>query len=134
MRSLLELAENFGKGPLQVKVIAENQGISTKYLEQLMVMLKSAGLVRSIRGSKGGYVLAKNPGEIRLSECFAVLEGDFIAADCFEKGVVCSRSADCVMKEVWKELQDAVNNVLNSKNLQDLVEMEKRSKNISYQI
>ncbi|RKY23092.1 MAG: Rrf2 family transcriptional regulator, partial [Planctomycetota bacterium] len=64
VRALLELAGSYGKGPLQIKVIAHRQDISVKYLEQLIAILKSAGLVKSIRGSKGGYVLAKTPNQI----------------------------------------------------------------------
>ncbi|MHC4242217.1 MAG: RrF2 family transcriptional regulator, partial [Planctomycetota bacterium] len=60
VRAILELAENYGNGPLQLRVIARDQGVSVKYLEQLMAMLKAAGIVRSVRGSKGGYILAKS--------------------------------------------------------------------------
>ena len=134
IRSLLELALNYGNGPIRLKVIAKNQSLSTKYLEHLMAILKSAGLVDSVRGSKGGYALARKPSKIRLSQCFVVLEGEFIASDCLKTDVNCMMEPDCVMKNIWNELQDAINTVLDSKTLQDLVDMRKNSKGISYQI
>ena len=84
VRAILELAENYGKGPLKLKAIAEHQEISVKYLEQLMAILKSTGIVRSVRGPNGGYVLAKSPNEIKVSDCFNCLEGPVITTECVD--------------------------------------------------
>ena len=84
IRAIIELAQHEGKRPLQLKLIAERQGISVKYLEQLMSMLRASGVVRSIRGSKGGYILARAPEQIKLSEVFRCLEGPVTTADCTE--------------------------------------------------
>jgi Rrf2 family protein len=84
IRAILELAVNHGKGPLQTRVIARRQNISVKYLEQLMAMLKTGGFVRSIRGSKGGYVLARPPAQIKLREVFSALEGPVVTVECLE--------------------------------------------------
>ena len=75
IRAMLELAQDQGKGPLQIKVIGQRQDISIKYLEQLMAILRSSGFVRSVRGSKGGYLLAKAPNQIKISDLFFCLEG-----------------------------------------------------------
>jgi Rrf2 family cysteine metabolism transcriptional repressor len=134
MRALLELAANNGTRPLQIKIIARRQDISVKYLEQLMAMLKSAGLIRSIRGSKGGYVLAKPPNQIKLSDVFDCLEGHVVTAECVEDENYCARVADCVVRSLWIEVQDAVQNVLRSNTLQDLLDRAKQTQNADYQI
>ncbi|MBC8481843.1 MAG: Rrf2 family transcriptional regulator [Planctomycetes bacterium] len=134
IRSLCELAENYGKGLVQVRAIAQKQQVSAKYLEHLMAMLKSAGFIRSIRGSKGGYELTRSPEKIKLSDCFATLEGDFIPADCFEDLIGCKRADECRIKNFLHELQNAVYSVIDSKTLADLINDRKQTKNISYQI
>jgi len=133
-RAALELAEAYGRGPLQIKVIAERQDINVKYLEQLLAMLKSAGFIRSVRGSKGGYVLAREPGKIKLSEIFIALEGQPVAVECLENENRCVRAIDCVTRQVWLEVQKAMMDVLDSLTLQDLVERAKNEKALNYQI
>lgn len=133
VRSVLELAKHYGEGPLQIKVIAERQEISVKYLEQLMAMLKTGGFVRSIRGSRGGYLLAKPPNQIRLSEVFISLEGPVMTVDCVEDESMCSRVADCLTRQVWREVQDTILGVLESKTLQDMLDSA-IDKDSSYQI
>jgi len=134
VRAALELAENADRGPLQLKTIAQHQEISLKYLEQLMAILRSAGFVRSVRGSKGGYVLAKPPSHIKLSDVFNCLEGPVITAECVQNDNYCARSADCVVKLVWAQVQQAVTNVLDSITLQDLADKAKEKKPSDYQI
>lgn len=135
LRAILELATNISTEPLQLKVIAQRQDISPKYLEQLMARLKSAGLVRSIRGSRGGYILAKPPNQIKLSDVFSALEGtSVITVECVENKSYCARAANCVARQFWVELQQAVMNILESTTLQNLVQKAKEEKNIDYQI
>lgn len=134
MRAIIELAENDRKGPLQIKIIAQRQDISAKYLEQLMVVLKSAGLVRSIRGAKGGYVLAKTPNQIKLSDVFHCLEGPVTTVECIENEDYCRRSPDCVVRLVWIQVQEAIEGVLQSITLQDVVDRAKGDRALDYQI
>lgn len=134
IRAILELAENYGNGPLQLRVIARHQGVSVKYLEQLMAMLKSAGIVRSVRGSKGGYILAKIPDQIKVSECFECLEGPVITTECVEDEGFCERTNDCIARQVWTEVQKTVMGVLQSMTLQSLVDRNKHNKAINYHI
>ena len=134
IRAILELAENYGKGPLQLRVIAHSQEISVKYLEQLMAILKSAGFVRSIRGSKGGYILANAPNQIKLSDVFNALEGPIVTTECLENNSYCNRVADCVARQVWAEVQQAIMTVLQAKTLQDLVDKTKDTRALYYQI
>jgi Rrf2 family protein len=134
IRAILELAKNHGKDPLQIKTIATRQDISAKYLEQLMAILKSAGFVRSIRGSKGGYVLAKAPNQIKLNDIFNCLEGPVTTVECVENDSYCTRVADCVARQVWMQVQEAIMNVLQSITLQDLVDRAKDRQALDYQI
>jgi Rrf2 family protein len=134
MRAILELALANKSEPLQIKVIAERQKISNKYLEQLVAIMKSSGLVRSIRGPHGGYLLAKPPEEIKLSEIFRVLEGPVLTVECVEHEEVCLNCADCITRQLWIQMNDAILNVLDSRTLQDLVDMAKKQRGVSYQI
>jgi len=134
IRAMLELAENVGRGPLQLRIIARRQDISVKYLDQLMTILKSAGFVRSIRGSKGGYVLARVPEQIKLNDVFNCLEGPVVTVECTENENYCARAADCVARQVWTQVQEAVMAVLQSITFQDLVDRTKNNKSPDYQI
>ncbi len=134
VRAILELATGQGEVPMQIKTIAKRQGISLKYLEQLMAILKSAGFVRSIRGAKGGYVLAKPANQIKLSDVFNALEGPVTTVECLENENYCGRTADCVTRQVWAEVQKAIEGVLQSLTLRDLVDRTKDKRTLSYQI
>ena len=134
LRAIIELAVNSGEAPLQTKVIAGSQDISVKYLEQLMTILRSAGFVRSIRGSKGGYLLAKSPNQIKISDVFDCLEGHVTTVECVEDKTFCKRAEDCVARQVWAQVQQAIINVLQSITLQDLVDRAKDKKVSNYQI
>jgi Rrf2 family cysteine metabolism transcriptional repressor len=135
LRAVLELAIDYGNKPMQIKTIADREDISSKYLEQLMSTLKSAGLVRSIRGPKGGYLLAKAPAEIKLSDVFLALEGPLITTECIEHPEFCVRCTDCVTRQVWAEIHFAMMNVLDSQTMEDLVaRTQKGSKVADYQI
>ncbi|MBN1363117.1 MAG: Rrf2 family transcriptional regulator [Sedimentisphaerales bacterium] len=133
MRAVIELAHHEEKRPLQLKVIAERQGISVKYLEQLMSLLRSAGFVRSIRGSKGGYVLARPADQINVYEIFRCLEGAVTTAECTDDAAYCERAADCAAREIWLRVEEAIHGVLGSLTLADVVQQAKACE-VEYQI
>lgn len=126
LRAMVELAVNFEEGPLSLKEIAEEQKISYKYLEQIIPFLKSAGFVRSIQGSKGGYVLTKDPGSITLLEILQVLEGQLKLVDCVDDPEICERKKQCVTRDLWVEISEEIAELLGSKSLDQLA--EKRDK------
>ena len=95
IRAMIELAMSFEQGPVNLRTIAEKQGVSVKYLEQLFGRLRNSGLVLSKRGSKGGYKLAKRPEEIKLSEIFLCLEGPVVTVECVGDVLSCQRAGDC---------------------------------------
>jgi len=124
-RALLELALRPGDNPATLKDIAQRQQISIRYLEHLITPLVAAGIVRSMRGPKGGISLARSPQEIRLSEVIQLLEGSTAPVECLDNPAGCNRSATCVTRDVWGELRKAMDNVLGSTTIADLVERQK---------
>ncbi len=131
LRAMIDLAGYYGEGPVLVRSVAERQGISSKYLHALLASLKSAGLVRSLRGSGGGYSLAKAPDTIRVSEILEALEGPVSIVDCVNEAGLCERAQGCVAREIWGQLNEAIENVLEGLSLQDLLtrQEEKNSEN-----
>ena len=125
-RALLDLAFHQGEGPVLLKDIAQRQQISLRYLEHLIAPLIAGGIVRSSRGAKGGVWLARPPEEVRLSEVMQLLEGSIAPVECVNDPGICSRSELCVTRDIWGELKKAMNGVLESTTLQDLVEQQKR--------
>ena len=125
-RALLDLALHQGEGPILLRDIAQRQQISLRYLEHLITPLIAGGLVRSTRGAGGGVLLARPPEEIRLSEVIQLLEGSIAPVECINNPGVCSRSELCVTRDIWGEMKKAMNGVLESTTLQDLVERQKR--------
>ncbi|KPL21034.1 MAG: hypothetical protein AMJ75_10760 [Phycisphaerae bacterium SM1_79] len=134
VRALIELARNDTKRPLQLRVIARRQDISVKYLEQLIGLLRSAGFVRSIRGAKGGYALARAPAQIKLTDVFHCLEGTVTTTECVDDEDYCERAVDCAARQLWAQVQQAIEDVLQSITLQDLVDWEKGKQDLDYQI
>ena len=125
-RALLELALHQGKGLIPLKDIAQRQQISLQYLEHSITPLIAGGTVRSTWGAGGGVSLAKPPEEIKLSEVIQLLEGSVAPVECIKNPEICARSELCVTRDIWGELKKAVDEVLESTTLQDLVERQKR--------
>lgn len=128
-RMMIELAEHYDNGPVQVGEIAERQGISVKYLEQLIIPLKKANYVKSVRGRKGGHMLAKSPEEISVGEIVELLEGGINLSECIENPEVCDRSATCLTRGLWETATGAMSRELNAIKLSDLIEPEGRQPN-----
>ena len=128
-RAMLDLALNSSEGPVLLRDIAKRQEVSEKYLEHSISALRKAGLVRSIRGARGGYVLAKLPSQIRLSEIMEVLEGSMAPVECVDDPQVCQRAQLCVTRDIWAKMKEAIDNILGSITLQDMVEQQNRKKN-----
>jgi Rrf2 family protein len=129
-RLLFELAYNYGKKPVILGEIARKQNISEKYLSKIVIQLKSAGLVKSERGAKGGYYLSRPPSQINMKDVIEVLEGDLLL-DCIKGKSICEMNNICPTYELWNELMNIINNYLSSFSLQNLVD-EYKSKNEKY--
>lgn len=126
-RLMLDLAVHSIRGPVLLKHIAKRQEISEGYLEHLVPLLKSAGLVNSTRGAHGGYTLAREPSEITLREIVEPLEGSLSPAECVDAPRVCKRVKSCVTRKLWKQLGEKISETLEAVTLKDMVEMEKET-------
>ncbi len=126
LRAMLEIAMSNGESPVMMRSISENQGISRKYLHAILTTLKSAGLVRSVRGVRGGYTLSRSPSRIQVSEVIRVLEGSLSVVDCVQENGLCARSETCVTRDVWLDVNRAIEGVLGNLTLEDLVQRQKR--------
>lgn len=120
--ALYDLARHYGKGPVSLKNIAERQMISEHYLEQLMLTLRKAGYVNSVRGSQGGYYLIREPSQITVGDIIRAMEGPIAPVDCLlsENEPLCERSNICVSRGVWRKMRDSINAVVDSVSLADL--------------
>ncbi|HOV81006.1 MAG TPA: Rrf2 family transcriptional regulator [Bacillota bacterium] len=123
LRAMVELAFNYFKDePTPLVKIAEKQGISEGYLEQLITFLRKSGLVRSVRGSQGGYYLAREPARITAGEIIRCLEGPISPTECVNENdpEICSRADNCVTRALWEKIRDSVAEVLDNTTLEDL--------------
>lgn len=124
LRAMIDLADYCEEMPQSIANIAARQSISDSYLEQLMAKLKKAGLITSIRGAQGGYVLARESNTISVGDILRALEGDLSPVNCTgirgEDG--CSGSENCVTRNVWKRIDDSIQSAVDSIYLNELVE------------
>ena len=121
---------------IKVKDIAARQGISEKYLEQIIAVLNKAGYVKSVRGAQGGYRIAKKPEDYTVGMILRLTEGSMAPVSCLEEGAPeCERCDTCETLEVWKDLYAAINGVIDNVTIADLVERRKRrTENFDYSI
>ncbi len=122
LRAMLEIALQHAKGPVPIHVIAEHQNLSSRYLEQLLIPLKQNGLVKSVRGSQGGYILGREADKITVGDIIRALEGPISPVDCVNElnPDECDRAEFCVTRRIWSKLRDSMNQVLDSYSLEDL--------------
>ena len=122
-RMMLDLAQHQGEGPVQIGEIAKRQDISVKYLEQLIIPLKKANYIKSIRGPKGGHMLAIPPEKITVGEIVRILEGGIDLTECIGNPDNCPRSSHCVTRDIWAETTDVIYDKLNSITLAKMIDM-----------
>ena len=135
VRLMFDLALHVGDGPVTLKDIAARQEISEKYLSNLIPLLKNAGFVHSVRGSQGGYTLARPPRDITLKDILLALEGSMCLVECTEKPLLCQRSEECLMRDVWSEVTGKMLDALESFTLEGLMERQKLKRSVlSYSI
>jgi len=134
---LLDLALHHGKEHVLLKDIAHRQQIPLSYMKRLIGPLIAGGLVQSTRGVKGGVLLAKSPDQIKLKEVIGLLEGRIALVKCVNNPRICDRSQFCVTRDIWTDLGKAMEGILESTTLQDLVEryrVKEQSESIMYYI
>lgn len=128
VRLMLDIALHDESEPVRLKDTAERQGISMKYLEQIISILVRAGYVKSIRGPQGGYRLMKEPQEYTVGMILRQVEGNLAPVACLEDEINhCDRQTGCVSLRIWKELDDAIRSVIDKYTLKDLMEWQSDS-------
>jgi Rrf2 family iron-sulfur cluster assembly transcriptional regulator len=118
----MDLARSYDQGPVPVSEISKRQGISVKYVEQLIRPLKKAGYIDSTRGSKGGHFLAIKPDDIRIGRIVRLLETHSELAACIASPEECDRSDDCKVRLVWTEATQSLYRYLDSITINDLID------------
>ena len=128
LRALIDLARYSEIEPVSISSIAARQNISERYLEQLMTLMKKAGLVKSVRGAGGGYVLAREMETISVGDVLRSLEGNLEPVECtgFDEEDSCEAAGGCVTKYVWQRINESINKTVNEISLKQLVEESKQ--------
>lgn len=121
VRASLEIACSFNKDFVKRRTIAENQSVSDSYLENILIDLKTHGIINTVRGAKGGYTLSRSPESISLLQIMEALDGTVSPVDCVDNADYCERRNNCVMLDVYRELKQANESVLGSTTLADLL-------------
>ncbi|MBP2665719.1 MAG: transcriptional regulator, BadM/Rrf2 family [Firmicutes bacterium] len=123
--AMVDIAQQYGAGPVALRSVAERQQVSEHYLEQLMSNLRNAGFVRSIRGAQGGYVLARDPAAITVGDIVRAMEGPIAPVDCLLADVgknnpYCNKSQDCIRRNIWLKMGESISEALDSISLASL--------------
>ena len=135
LRLMLDLAMSNPDEYIKIKSIAQRQGLSDKYLEQIITILSRAGYVKSIRGASGGYKLAKRPDEYTVGMILRLTEGSLAPVACIEdEEFECERYNSCATLEVYKRINDAVSDVIDNITLADLVDIQRQKNPVDYVI
>lgn len=125
LRLMLDLASDTSGSPVSLKEVAARQGISDKYLEQIISVLNKAEFVRSVRGAQGGYLLRRRPEEYTVGMILRLTEGSLSPVACIEdERLECDRADNCVTVIIWKRMNDAINEVVDNITLQDLIDWQ----------
>ena len=122
IRALVDLAERDGEGPVRATDIARRRSTPEPYLARVLHTLQKSGVVKSQRGPQGGHMLAKDPSEITMGMVMTALGGTQTLVGCLDDAATCNQGPSCMQREVWQEVEDAMNAVLDSTSIADLVE------------
>lgn len=123
LKAMFDLAQHYGTEPIPLKTVAERQNISENYLEQLIATLRKTGLVKSVRGSQGGYILARDPEKITVGDIIRVMEGPIAPVDCVSEiePAECDQADYCITRSVWARVRDSLAELMDSISLADML-------------
>ncbi len=122
LRAMIDLAIDYGTGrPISISEVAKKQSLSESYLEQLFARLRKGGLVISIRGAQGGYLLSRKPEEISADQIITALEGPISISDCVDFGT-CDRGGCCPARVLWEKVSSAIQRATSETSLQDIID------------
>jgi Rrf2 family protein len=121
VRAMYEIAKGYNSGPITIREISERQDVSVAYLEQILNTLRKAGLISSVKGPGGGYVLSKEPGSVSIGAILRELEGPVAITSCLDPKEGCMRIEGCVTHLLWKSLGEKIEGFLDTMTLKDLL-------------
>lgn len=122
LRAMLDMAAYYGQGPIESADIARRQYIPEQYLDQILMVLRKEGLVKSVRGPKGGHMLAKAPAHITMAHVMQALEGYVPPMECLPNPDFCKLSHGCALREVWQKIDEMTQQVLTSTTIEELAQ------------
>ncbi len=123
IKAMVDLAVEYGSGPVSATTLASLQGVSLAYLEQLIAALKKAKLVQSVRGVQGGYTLSRKPEDITVNEVLKALEGSTTVVDCVsQQALGCEHACTCSARPLWLKLQSRIDAVLDETTIKDMAD------------
>ena len=122
LRAMLDMAVYYGQGPIESADIARRQYIPVQYIDQILLALRKEGLVKSVRGPKGGHMLAKSPAHITMAEVMHALEGYVPPMECLPNPDFCKLSPGCALREVWQKIDEMTQQVLTSTTIEELAQ------------
>jgi Rrf2 family transcriptional regulator, cysteine metabolism repressor len=134
IRAMIEIAHRYKQGPVKRKDISKNQKISSHYLENILITLKSQHIINTVRGASGGFTLERSPKKITMYQIVTALEGSIVPSECIDTPDCCNRTVTCAARKFWVQLHEAQMNVLTKTTLQDLLDMEATTGQIDYSI
>ena len=117
---MLDLAAYYGQGPIESADIASRQYIPEQYLDQILMALRKEGLIKSVRGSKGGHMLAKPTAQITMAQVMQALEGYVPPMECLPNPDFCKLTPGCALREVWREIDEMTQRILASTTVEEL--------------
>ena len=122
LKAMFDLAQHYGSDPIPLNSVAERQNLPENYLEQIIAVLRKAGLVKSVRGAQGGYILAKSPVEIKVGDVIRAMEGPIAPVECVSElePAECDNADFCITRTVWARVRDSIVEVLDSISLGDM--------------
>ncbi|MDA3811563.1 MAG: Rrf2 family transcriptional regulator [Spirochaetaceae bacterium] len=133
-RAIIEIARHSKDNPITRKVICKSQQISSSYLENILIILKNQGIIKTTRGPKGGYTLAKEASEITMFDIISIFEGSISAVHCIDDPKNCKRNQNCPTKIVWEELMESQTKTLKSFTIERLIKLNANSSVLDYSI
>ncbi|HEY7357976.1 MAG TPA: Rrf2 family transcriptional regulator [Ktedonobacterales bacterium] len=120
LRAIIDLAQHYGQGPVQCSDIARRQDIPEYYLDQLLIAMRKAGLIRSMRGPQGGHLLARAPAQIMMGEVIQTLDGSLAPMECVSDPGSCNQSSCCALREVWVKVDQFTQQLVMSTTVEEL--------------
>ena len=133
LRMLIDIAEHSSDGFIPLKDIAERQGISKKYLEQIVPILNKSDILKTNRGFQGGYMLAKSPDQYTVGEILRLTEGSLAPVACLDQTPIgCTKSNECPTLPIWQGLNKVINDYLNSITLQSILDKQRERYSDNY--